>query len=243
MMPMQSLSALQVVVNHQALQVNDQTLQGQKDMARLRKSIVFPRLMDIPSKDWGGEQHPQPWSAHERNTAEDPVEQTEIYYNTVGMAMYHRAFHTTPQEALEFLRQKCVSLDVPPPSHSWEDILQITSEQVNYDHGEHISEFRVLPITDHHRLFMALGLIPHDQKQMQVQDSTTTTWRNLLWNWPSLTPHKLFDLANAVAIPDSHPYSHPFCDEEEVECVLTLFDDEGGAQMLDTDTCLNDLLL
>ena len=228
-----ALAALQVVTGQQALQEQKDLARLRKDLARLRKSIVFPRLMDIPF-DFRGEQEqtqqtPQPWSTHEDP---DAVEQ----YSTVGLAMYDRAFHTTPREALEFLRQTCVSLQVPPPpSHSWEDILRITSGQETGFTGEHVSEYRLLPITDHHRLFAVLGLLPHDQNSHDGE-----TWRHLLWNWPLLTPHKLFDLANAVAIPRAD--GTPFCDEDEVKAVLTLSDDiaDGGAQMLDTDTCLNE---
>lgn len=228
-----ALAALQVVAGQQALQEQKELARLRTELARLHKSIVFPRLLDI-SLDFMGEQTPQtprPWSTHQEP---DAVEQ----YNTVGLAMYDRAFRTTPREALEFLRQTCASLQVPPPSHSWEDILQITSGQrtsfIDIEEGNSIIG---MPITDHHRLFAVLGLIPHDQNSHDGE-----TWRHLLWNWPLLTPHKLFNLANAVAIPRADGTTTLFCDKDEVEAVLTLSDDiaDGGAQMLATDTCLNE---
>ena len=85
-------------------------------------------------------------------------------------------------------------------------------------------------LTEHHRLFLALGLIPDDQ----LDGCVKRTWRSLLWDWPLLTPQRLIDLANAVM-----PDTEQSCDDEDVEAVLTLVDDEGGRVCLDPDTCLN----
>jgi hypothetical protein len=209
-----SMAALHVVLDRQQLQ-------DQRDLARLRKSMVFPRLVDIPRME---DNPDRPFSIYSEPSSDMAC------YNTIGMAIYHRAFHTTPEEALAFLRQKCISLDIPPPPHDWNGILRATSEMMVYDVGDHISEFTAHPSTDHHRLFLALGLLPHDQKHGMVSG----TWRSLLWDWPLLTPQRLVGLANAVM-----PDGEQACGGEELEYVLELFDDEGGSVMIDVNTRLN----
>ena len=213
-----AMAALHVVLDRQQLQ-------DQQDLVRLRKSMVFPRLMDIPRM----EDNPD---RRLFSTYSEPS--SDMWYNTIGMAIYHRAFHTTPEEALAFLRQKCISLDIPPPPHDWNGILQETSHllthQVEFDDEEGtIGQTSANQLTEHHRLFLVLGLIPYDQRHGCVEH----TWRSLLWDWPLLTPQRLIDLANAVM-----PDGEQACDGEELEYVLELFDDDGGSVMIDVNTRL-----
>lgn len=197
------------------------------------KAVVFRRLMNIWPKEWGAEQHPQPWA-----TEVTPSEIHEEYHPTVGMAVYHLAFHTAPQEALARLHAQCNEMGIPPPPHGdWASIEEMTRDLVVHDMGDHVSQHRVFPPSDYHRLFLALGLLPSDQ-----QHPTDGTWRQRLWKWPGLNAHSLMQLANAVAPRHARRgWEGAFCDGDEIEEVLTLVreDEEGEELVLDARTPLN----
>lgn len=216
--------------------VGQQQIAEQAELANLRKHVVFPRLFDLPELLADDKKKPR----FSVETDEEEFGEWPQWWNTVGRALYHRSFSTTPQETLHFVREQCQRLHLPVPLHDWDSAMTATQGMTEgefqwendrvIDHVDH-------ELTDRHRLFLVLGLCGSSSQHVSFMESVLfpesagPSWRDQLWEWPLLTPRHVVDLANALAMRDT---DHD-CTEEDVADALNL----PPAVTVDLDARLN----